>query len=206
MSESKSKSPGGAAVLAEQIVAGNAERSLETFVAELDSERKSVATVAARVVEEVATRRPALAVPYIDRLVALLWSDNPRVVQTCATALSSVTPGAPAKVAKHLNTLTSGFQSASDVAKDGLVRTFAGLCNASIAYQKRLIAVLESALSGADPKTLKRWSELVLPALKGEPHATARAVVEGRLSKIPRKVAREIADYLGVKLRPVPRR
>jgi hypothetical protein len=42
----------------------------------------------------------------------------------------------------------------------------------------------------------------VLPALKGEPHAQARAVVEQRLSAIPRPQAEKISEFLGIKLRP----
>ena len=81
------------------------------------------------------------------------------------------------------------------------MRTFANLCTASVAYQKRLEPVLTLALEICDGKTLLRWSELVLPALKGEPHARARAVVEDRLDRIPRSIAQQIAQSLGVKLR-----
>jgi hypothetical protein len=111
---------------------------------------------------------------------------------------------APARVARHLPMLTDRFAEASDVGKDGLVSTFAALCTASVAYQKRLEPVLELALSSADPKTLQRWTETVLPSLKGEPHARARAVVEDRLHQIPRLNAQPIATFLGIKLRPLP--
>ena len=97
--------------------------------------------------------------------------------------------------------LKASFEEANDVGKDGLVKTFAALCTASVAYQKRLEPVLTLALNGADGKTLFTWSQIVLPALKGEPHARARAVVEGRLDLIPRAYAQQIADFLGIKLR-----
>mgnify|MGYP000741766283 CR=1 FL=1 len=42
---------------------------------------------------------------------------------------------------------------------------------------------------------------IVLPALKGEPHARARGVVEARLYRIPRAIAQQIADILKIKLR-----
>ena len=45
-------------------------------------------------------------------------------------------------------------------------------------------------------------TEIVLPSLKGEPHARARAVVEDRLHSIPRQFAQPIAAFLGIKLRP----
>ena len=103
--------------------------------------------------------------------------------------------------ARQLEVLKGSFEEASDVGKDGLVKTFAALCTASVAYQKRLEPVLTLALDGADGKTLLAWSQIVLPALKGEPHARARAVVEGRLDLIPRSYAQQIADFLGIKLR-----
>ena len=108
---------------------------------------------------------------------------------------------APAKVARHLERLRANYDAAIDVAKDGIVRTFVALCIASVAYQKRVIDVLEKQSSGAEPKTLLRWTELVLPALKGEPHAQARAVVEQRLNDIPRPQAEKIAEFLGIRLR-----
>jgi hypothetical protein len=79
------------------------------------------------------------------------------------------------------------------------------LCTASVAYQKRLIDVMESALGKAEPKTLQQWTEIILPALKGEPHAQARAVVVARLEALPRPIAQQIATFLGVKLRPATR-
>jgi hypothetical protein len=108
---------------------------------------------------------------------------------------------APARVARHLQRLKDGFDVATPTGKDGLVRTFAGLCVASVAYQKRLESVLNKALGEADAKTLQKWTEVVLPALKGEPHARARATVETRLERIPKASAQKIADFLGIKLR-----
>ena len=101
--------------------------------------------------------------------------------------------------------LTQNWEHTTEEGKDGLVRTFAGLCTASVAYQKRLEPALARALGEAEPKLLIRWTEIVLPALKGEPHARARAVVEERLPVIPRPQAQKIADFLGIKLRPLPR-
>ena len=101
--------------------------------------------------------------------------------------------------------LTQNWEHTTEEGKDGLVRTFAGLCTASVAYQKRLEPALARALGEAEPKLLIRWTEIVLPALKGEPHARARAVVEERLPQIPRPQAQKIADFLGIKLRPLPR-
>jgi hypothetical protein len=205
MGAHKPKTPGSAGAIAGQIVADAAEADLARNVEALGDGSKSAATRAARVVEEVIRRKPELGVPHVERLVELIVSDQPRLVQTSASALPVLARIAPAKVAKHLNRLTASFDSASDAGKDGLVRTYAALCNASIAYQKRLIDVLEQALAGADGKTLDAWAMLVLPVLKGEPHAVARAVVERRLEEIPRSIARKLAGFLGVKLRPAGR-
>ena len=124
------------------------------------------------------------------------------MVQASAAALPVLARVAPAKVARHLEKLRASFDTTSDVGKEGMVRTFVALCLASVAYQKRVVDVLEKALASAEPRTLQRWTELVLPALKGEPHAQARAVVEQRLPAIPRPQAEKIGDFLGIKLRP----
>ena len=70
-------------------------------------------------------------------------------------------------------------------------------------YQKKLIDIFEQALRQADAKALPRWVEVILPALKGEPYAQARAVVEARLTEpeLPKATAQRIADQLGIKLR-----
>ena len=127
---------------------------------------------------------------------------NARAVQAGAHALPVLARVAPAKVARHLEKLRGSFDSASETGKEGMVRTFVALCLASVAYQKRVVDVLERALAGAEPRTLQRWTEIVLPALKGEPHAQARAVVEQRLPEIPRPLAEKIGEFLGIKLRP----
>lgn len=159
---------------------------------------------AARVIEEWLLKRPEVLVPAIDRLIGCIGSPHKRATQTAALALPVMGRLAPARVARHLPALTEKFPACSEIAKDGLVATFAALCTASVAYQKRLEPVLELALSSADPKTLLRWAEVVLPSLKGEPHARARAVVENRLPSMPRTEAQPIANFLGVKLRPLP--
>jgi hypothetical protein len=195
----KKKSP--SAEIAEQIIAGTAEPALPHYARALESDNASAAHQAARVIDEVILRKPELVAPHIERLVRLLTGHDARVVHTSATALPVLARVAPAKVARHLERLREGYDGAIDGAKDGMVRTFVALCIASVAYQKRVIDVLERALDSADPKTLQRWTELVLPALKGEPHAQARTVVEQRLPDLPRPQAEKIAEFLGVRLR-----
>ncbi|MBC7170879.1 MAG: hypothetical protein H5U40_00540 [Polyangiaceae bacterium] len=159
------------------------------------------ATHAAKLLAELGEAKIETIVPIVDKFAKTIASKNKRVAQTSADALPSVARISPSRVARHLELLRTSFPQASEVGKDGLVRTFAALCTASVAYQKRLEPVLTHALGEADGKMLFRWSQIVLPALKGEPHARARAVVEGRLDRIPRAYAQQIADFLGIKLR-----
>ena len=196
------KTTGGAAGAAQKIVEAEHPQSQ---VAELGEQTlsgtRTAATQAARVLSEIITEKPELVVPLVAKFAQGISSPNKRVVQTAAEALPAIAKIAPARVARQLDILKGSFEEANDVGKDGLVRTFAALCTASVAYQKRLEPVLTLALEGADGKTLFEWCKTVLPALKGEPHARARAVVEGRLNLIPRSYAQEIADFLGIKLR-----
>jgi hypothetical protein len=200
--EAAPKKRSGSAEIAAQLVAGTAEPGLVHYARALEDENPNASSQAARVLEELVGLKPELCAPHIERFVRLLNSSNPRVVQTSAAALPALARVAPAKVARHLERLRTGYDDATEVAKEGMVRTFVALCLASVAYQRRVVDVLERALQGADPKTLVRWTELVLPALKGEPHAQARAVVELRLPEIPRPQAEKIAEFLGIKLRP----
>jgi hypothetical protein len=194
--------PRGTSALAQQILESDAPapQIAELGVALLDG-TSTRATNAARVVADIAEAKIEAVVPLVDKFVKTIASKNKRVVQTAADALPNVARIAPARVARHLELLKTSFAQSSPVGKDGLVRTFAALCTASVAYQKRLEPVLTYALGEADGKMLLRWSQIVLPALKGEPHARARAVVESRLERIPRAYAQQIADFLGIKLR-----
>jgi hypothetical protein len=159
------------------------------------------ASSAARIVEEVLQVKPQLGAPHIARLVRLLLEGPARSTQASATCLPLLTKTAPAKVARHLETLRGGFDQASETGRDGMVRIFVALCLASVAYQRRVIDVLEKALGAAEPKQLVTWSEIVLPALKGEPHAQARAVVEQRVPSLPKPQAQQLATLLGIKIR-----
>lgn len=197
-----------AAALASEAIAGTSETSVEQYVRNLADAKESIWTQGARVVEEVANQKPELLSPHIERFVGFLGSDRTRVAQAAAHCLPIMARVAPAKVAKHLKVLQSSFADGSEIAKDGLVRTFVALCVASVTYQKRLIDVFESALRDADPKQLVAWVEHILPALKGEPYAQARAVAETRVNDptLPRANAQRVADLLGVKLRTAPDR
>lgn len=198
----KKAASGGAVVAAQKILADDSPQSKIAEHGETMMEGpRTAATQSARVLSEVIAAKPELVVPLVVKFAKGISSANKRVVQTSAEALPSIARIAPARVARQLDVLKSSFEEANDVGKDGLVRTFAALCTASVAYQKRLEPVLTLALKGADGKTLFAWSQIVLPALKGEPHARARAVVEGRLDLIPRSYAQQIADFLGIKLR-----
>lgn len=200
--EAKPKAPRGAAAAAAEILKSDDPAEAITAQAELMLDaRSTTATKAARVVDEIVSQDPSLVVTHVEKFARGISSKHKRVVQTSADALPAIAKIAPARVAKHLETLKAAFEPTIDEGKDGLVRTFANLCSASVAYQKRLEPVLTIALEGADGKTLRRWSQIVLPALKGEPHARARAVVEERLDRIPRSIAQQIAQDLGVKLR-----
>jgi hypothetical protein len=185
---------------AQRILAENDASAVGALGEALAAERSLAQTC--KVLDDVLAAKPDLLVGLVDRFVALVASPQKRTVQTVAAALPVMARLAPARVARHLQTLTERFPECSEVGKDGLVSTFAALCMASVAYQKRLEPVLELALSSADPKSLQRWAEIILPSLKGEPHARARAVVEGRLPAMPRPLAQPIATFLGIKLRP----
>lgn len=201
----KDRPPSAVQTLALELVSAGDVQAVLRHLSGLDDERETVANQAARLVQELAEIKPELLVSMIERFGKLLVSKNKRVVASSAAALAPLSRIAPAKVAKQLPVLTQHWELTTEEGKDGLVRTFAGLCTASVAYQKRLEPALAKALGEADPKLLIRWTEVVLPALKGEPHARARAVVEERLPNIPRPQAQKIADFLGIKLRPLPR-
>jgi hypothetical protein len=196
------RKPTSAADIAAALAAGTHEPPLIHYAKALDDDNPNAAAQGARVIEELVLLKPELCAPHIERLVRGLWSQHPRVVQAAAVALPVLGKVAPAKVARHLERLQSGFEAGSEIAKDGIVRTLVALCLASVAYQRRVVDVLEKALGGAEPKTLQRWTEVVLPALKGEPHAQARSAVERRLPELPRPIAEKIAEQLGIKLRP----
>ena len=202
MTPGKKAASGGAVVAAQKILEDESPQSKIAEHGETMMEGpRTAATQSARVLSEVITEKPELVVPLVAKFARGISSSNKRVVQTSAEALPAIARIAPARVARQLDVLKASFEEANEVGKDGLVRTFAALCTASVAYQKRLEPVLTLALDGADGKTLLAWSQIVLPALKGEPHARARAVVEGRLDLIPRSYAQQIADFLGIKLR-----
>lgn len=200
--EKPKRSGGGAAGLAAEIVADErvGQRIAEQASILLEG-TPTAATQAARVLDEIAKHKIELVTPIVTELTKAIFSKNKRVAQMAADALPQLARTAPARVARHLDALKGGFAAASSEGKDGLVRTFSALCVASVAYQKKLEPVLAEALEGADGKTLSTWCPVVLPALKGEPHARARAVVEARLDRIPRATAQEIADFLGIRLR-----
>lgn len=201
----KPKRKNAAQALAEELIATGDPQAVVKRAAGLEDERETAANQTARLFLELAEQKPELLIPLIDRFARLMVSKHKRVVACSAAALAPLSRIAPAKVAKQLPTLTQNWEQTTDEGRDGLVRTFAGLCTASVAYQKRLEPALARALGEAEPKVLIRWTEVVLPALKGEPHARARAVVEQRLPTIPRPQAQKIADFLGIKLRPVIR-
>lgn len=190
---------------ADRIILANDAAAVLAHADNLASDKPTTATASARILDDLLVKKPDMLAPAIERFVASVASPNKRTVQTSAAALPVMAKLAPARVARHLPQLTEAFSQTNEVGKDGLVNAFAALCTASVAYQKRLEPVLELALSTADPKTLLRWAEVVLPSLKGEPHARARAVVEGRLPTMARPLAQPIANLLGIKLRPVGR-
>jgi hypothetical protein len=201
----RDKVPSAVQTLAQELILANDGQAVLRHAVALEDERETPANHAARLMQELAELKPELLVPLIERFARLVANKNKRVVATSAAALAPLSRIAPAKVAKQLPVLTQNWEHTTEEGKDGLVRTFAGLCTASVAYQKRLEPALARALGEAEPKLLIRWTEIVLPALKGEPHARARAVVEERLPAIPRPQAQKIADFLGIKLRPLPR-
>ena len=198
---SSKKKPSAAAEMAASILSGEHDKTITDLGDDLVSGKKSVAAQAARVLDEIVEANPDLVVPIIDRYAAVIGGGDRRPAQAAAKALPLMARIAPARVARHLPTLKESYTNATQPGKDGLVRTFAGLCTASVAYQKRLEDELNQALSEAEAKTLIQWAQVVLPALKGEPHARARATVEGRLGRIPKVHAQKIADFLGIKLR-----
>lgn len=200
-SSKRSSTSQAAADVAARVLSGDGDKTIVELGDDLISGKKSVAAQAARVLDEILEQKPEAVVPIIDRYAKAIGASDKRPAQSAANALPQMARVAPARVARHLPRLKESFDGATAPGRDGLVRTFAGLCTASVAYQKRLEEVLNKGLREADAKTLISWTEVVLPALKGEPHARARATVEQRLGRIPKVHAQKIADFLGIKLR-----
>jgi len=201
MTDDTKKGGGGAVAEATRLLEAGDNAAIGAHADNLVGSGRTAATQSARVISEIVAKKPDALASFVDRFVLGLRSEHKRVVQASAQALPAIAQVAPARVAKHLDRLKEGFEELSDPGQDGIVRTFANLCSASVAYQKRLEPVLKVALGSADGKVLVEWTKTVLPALKGEPHANARAVVEERLGAIDRAHAQAIADFLGIKLR-----
>lgn len=201
VSDKPARKKTGAAAVAAQIIEDGATSKVGQLAKDMFEGKPTAATQAARILSEIATTKPELLVGTVERMVDALRSKNRRVVQTGADALPAIAKVAPAKVAKHMDALRDAYAETNAVGRDGLVQAFSNLCIASVAYQKRLEPVLCDAMADAEPKVLVGWVETVLPALKGEPHANVRNVVEKRLYAIPKRHAQKIADFLGLKLR-----
>ncbi|MET0341811.1 MAG: hypothetical protein ABW252_12475, partial [Polyangiales bacterium] len=129
------KAPTAVQALAQELITANDAQAVLRHALGLEDEREATANQAARLVHELAEAKPELLVPLIERFGRLLISKNRRVVASAASALAPLSRIAPAKVAKQLPVLTQNWEHTSDEGKDGLVRTFAGLCTASVAYQ-----------------------------------------------------------------------
>lgn len=199
----ESKEPTGKTLAkVDEITSANdkAER-VQKLAEAMNGSPRAKAVEAAEILHAMVDSHAALLVPHVAAFAEGLSVRNKRVVQTCADALPAIAKVAPAKVAKHLDTLKDAFEPTMIDGKDGLVRTFSNLCSASVAYQKRLEPSLTLALETAKVTHLERWASTILPALKGEPHARARTVVEHRLNRIPRSQAQAIASAINFDLR-----
>ncbi len=190
---------------AREPAAEDAAPSVQAYADALIEGKGPAANQAAEVVGRLALEKPEALVPAIERLTRAVSSKVRRSAQAASDALPALARIAPARVAKHLDALKLAYDEATPIGRDGLVRTFSALCSASVAYQKRLEPMLTEALRTCDGKSLVRWSQTVLPSLKGEPHARARLVVEARLYEIPRPYGIKLGEVLGVRLRPAGR-
>lgn len=191
-----------AATLAETVVADEDRDAIDSYLDSMGQDTQA-ADRAARIVEQIARKKPSLLAPHIRRLASLLYCGRDRVAGACGVALSELTQVAPAKVAKQIGVFRDHFDGASDAARDGTIHTFVGLCRASVTYQRRLQDLLERAAAEASPQRLIPWAELMLPALKGEPYAEVRAQIAARLTDLPQAQAQRLAALLGLSMQPL---
>lgn len=185
--------------LAKDLIAREDAEAVAILVKHLDERETAVSVDVAKVLEIVAASSPKLLGPGTDGLASAVRSTNARTATVASTLLALAAPAVPARVAKHLDALLKVFPVGAPAVRDALVRAFAGLCAASVAYQRRLGPVLEEALATCGERDLPRWAEVILPSLKGEPHARARAIVERRMPELPRPGVLRVAKLLGVK-------
>jgi len=129
----REKAPSAIQTLAQELIAANDAQAVLRHAVALEDERETAANHAARLMQELAELKPELLVPLIERFARLVANKNKRVVTTSASALAPLSRIAPAKVAKQLPVLTQNWEHTTEEGKDGLVRTFAGLCTASVA-------------------------------------------------------------------------
>lgn len=162
------------------------------------------AVQAAQTLRRLADIDPRRLGGVVSRIAQHLALDHVEVVALAGETLALLAQAVPAKVAKHSDAMVQLWPEATSTGRNAIVRTLIGLCEASVVYQRRLGPHLERALAEADLDTLVTWAADLLPVLKGEPYANARAIAEERLADLPRDEGRAACATVGVSYRGRP--
>lgn len=162
------------------------------------------AVLAAETLRRLADIDPRRMGAVVNRIVPHLALAHPEVVTIAGETLVVLTREVPAKVAKHSDAMLALWPTATPQGRAVMVRILTGLCEASVVYQRRLGPHLERALAEADLEALVEWAAALLPVLKGEPYANARAIAEQRLADLPRDEGRAACATIGISYRGRP--
>lgn len=187
---------------ADEIAENNDKEAIKALADDLIATSTAKVNHAAEVIDAVLEKNIELGVHIADALVRALIGKNRKAAAMAQSRLPELSRNAPAKVAKHLAMLQNAFKDASAAVQDGIVEIYLVLCHASITYQRKLEQSFHELMRNANDKQLLVWAEIILPVLKGEPHASTREIIEARIPELTKNNAKKLADILGIKLRP----
>ncbi|QQR90150.1 MAG: hypothetical protein IPJ88_18755 [Myxococcales bacterium] len=193
---------GSCEAIAEQIVESGDKVAMKSLADDLIVSSTAKINHAAEILDLVLAKKIELGASIADALVKALLGKNRKASSMALVRLPELARSAPAKVAKHLALLQSAFETSPSTVQEGIVQIYITLCTASITYQRKLEKTFHKLMENANDKQLLCWAESLLPALKGEPHASTRSIVEARIPELSKSNAKKLADILGIKLRP----
>lgn len=138
---------------------------------------------AAMVIDDIATKRPDLIAPHIEKLFAQLGAKHNRIVWGMISTLMALTPLKPEAIMAHLEQIIDATDGSSVVAKDRFMQILAHL-NSHDTYQATITPIILHRLRYAAVNQTPMYAEAVAKTISAQDWPEFAAIVELRRDEI----------------------
>lgn len=171
-------------ILAQKLVETKDTKNIEVLVDHISNPDKAIARDCIRVIHEIGYLEPHLVERYVDKLLALLESDDEKIVWAAMNALSTIATYRANEIYKQIELVKKAMKKGSVATIDQGVSVLAEVASKDVRYNSKIFPLLLKYLKNCPSHNLAAYAEKIFVALSSRKKKEFFKILENRKKEL----------------------